>query len=65
MLAFVALFILPVVAVWGGFEQHMDRATTTQFCLSCHVMLEYGQSLHYDDKELHSRRALSEQLRAA
>ena len=50
MLAFVALLILPVLAVWGGFEQHMDRATTTQFCLSCHVMLEYGQSLHYDDK---------------
>ena len=50
MLAFVALLVLPVVAVWGGFEEHMDRATSTQFCLSCHVMSEYGQSLHYDDK---------------
>ena len=49
MVAFVALLVLPVVATWGGFEEHMDRATTTQFCLSCHVMSEYGQSLHYDD----------------
>ena len=50
MLAFVALLILPVVSVWGGFDAHLDRAESTQFCLSCHVMTEYGQSLHYEDK---------------
>jgi nitrate/TMAO reductase-like tetraheme cytochrome c subunit len=50
MLAFVALLVLPVVAAWGGFDEHMDRATSTQFCLSCHVMSQFGQSLHYDDK---------------
>ena len=50
MLAFVALLILPVVSVWGGFDSHMDRAESTQFCLSCHVMEKFGQSLHYDDK---------------
>ena len=48
-LAFVALFILPVVSSWSAFEEHMDRATSTQFCLSCHVMTDYGKSLHYDD----------------
>lgn len=50
MMAFVALLVLPVVSVWGGFEAHLDRAESTQFCLSCHVMTQYGQSLHYDDK---------------
>jgi cytochrome c-type protein NapC len=50
MLAFVALLVLPVVSVWGGFEAHLDRAESTQFCLSCHVMTQFGQSLHYDDK---------------
>jgi nitrate/TMAO reductase-like tetraheme cytochrome c subunit len=50
MLAFVALLVLPVIAAWGGFEEHMDRATSTQFCLSCHVMEGFGKSLHYDDK---------------
>jgi cytochrome c-type protein NapC len=50
MLAFVALLVLPVVSVWGGFDAHMDRAESTQFCLSCHVMAPFGQSLHYDDK---------------
>ena len=49
ILAFVALAILPVISVWGGFEQHLDRATSTDFCLSCHVMHDFGQSLHYDD----------------
>ena len=49
ILAFVALAILPVISVWGGFEKHLDTATTTRFCLSCHVMHDFGQSLHYDD----------------
>jgi nitrate/TMAO reductase-like tetraheme cytochrome c subunit len=49
MLAFAALLVLPVVVAWGGFEEHMERATSTQFCLSCHVMSQFGQSLHYDD----------------
>jgi cytochrome c-type protein NapC len=50
VLCFVALAILPVVSVWGGFDAHLDRAESTQFCLSCHIMTQYGQSLHYDDK---------------
>ncbi len=50
MLAFAALAILPAVTIWAGFEEHLDRATSTNFCLSCHVMEDYGKSLHYDDK---------------
>ncbi len=50
MLAFLALAMLPVVSVWGGFEQHLDRAESTEFCLSCHVMEDFGKTLHYDDK---------------
>src|ERR1700722_6117981 len=49
MLAFVALFALPVMAAWAGFSEQMDRAESTKFCLSCHVMEGFGQSLHIDD----------------
>ncbi len=49
VLAFVALFILPILAVWGGVSGHMERAQTTRFCLSCHVMEDYGRSLYADD----------------
>jgi cytochrome c-type protein NapC len=49
ILAFVAFLVFPAISVWAGFEEHMDRATSTQFCLSCHVMTDYGKSLHYDD----------------
>src|SRR5688572_25087796 len=38
ILAFLALFVLPSVAVWVGVSQHMERAKTTEFCLSCHAM---------------------------
>ena len=50
ILAFVALCILPVLSVWAGFHEQIERSTSTQFCLSCHVMADYGKSLHVDDK---------------
>jgi cytochrome c-type protein NapC len=49
ILAFVALFALPVMAAWTGFSEHMDLAQSTRFCLSCHVMGDYGRSLYIDD----------------
>ncbi|HUY14001.1 MAG TPA: NapC/NirT family cytochrome c [Terriglobia bacterium] len=49
ILAFLALFILPVAASWLGFSKQMSRAESTQFCLSCHVMHDYGRSLYADD----------------
>lgn len=49
ILAFLALFILPILSGGLGYEQHMDRSKQTTFCLSCHVMEPYGRSLHVDD----------------
>jgi cytochrome c-type protein NapC len=49
ILAFLALFILPSLAVWVGFSEQMERAESTKFCLSCHVMHDFGRSLYADD----------------
>jgi cytochrome c-type protein NapC len=49
--AFVALFVAPALAVYGGATAHLERSKTTDFCLSCHVMAPYGKSLYVDDKE--------------
>ena len=49
ILAFVALFIFPILAGSLGYEQHMDRSKQTSFCLSCHLMEPYGRSLQVDD----------------
>jgi len=50
VLAFIALFVLPALAVLQGFDNHMEKAKTTQFCLSCHVMEPYGKTLQIDDR---------------
>jgi cytochrome c-type protein NapC len=50
ILAFVALFVLPVLASWTGASEHLERSKRTSFCLSCHVMTDYGRSLYVDDK---------------
>jgi len=50
ILAFFALFLLPSVALWAGLSQHMEASKSTQFCLSCHVMEDYGKSLYVDDR---------------
>lgn len=47
----VALFVLPVLAAMMGFSRHVEQSKTTRFCLSCHTMDEYGQSLHIDDPQ--------------
>ena len=44
-LAFVAFFILPIVCICHGFRLHFEATKTTSFCLSCHVMEPYGESL--------------------
>jgi cytochrome c-type protein NapC len=50
IVAFVALCILPVLAMWAGVNDHLERSTSTQFCLSCHVMTDFGRSLYVDDR---------------
>ncbi len=49
ILAFLALFILPLLCVAMGTSEHMERSKRTQFCLSCHIMDPYGKSLYVDD----------------
>jgi cytochrome c-type protein NapC len=48
-LAFVVLFLLPVVVASMGAAEQMRRTEQTQFCLSCHIMESYGKSLRVDD----------------
>lgn len=47
--AFLAMFVLPVLALAGGAANHMERSKTTDFCLSCHEMQPYFDSLHVDE----------------
>ncbi|HEY7334622.1 MAG TPA: NapC/NirT family cytochrome c [Bryobacteraceae bacterium] len=49
ILAFLALLILPIAAAGLGFSEHLERAQSRAFCLSCHVMEGYGKSLLIDD----------------
>lgn len=51
ILAFVALLVFPVMAGTLGTTEHLKRSTSTQFCLSCHIMEDYGKSLRIDDRE--------------
>jgi cytochrome c-type protein NapC len=49
ILAFVVLCVLPLACSAVGFNAHMERSKSTQFCLSCHLMEPYGKSLWVDD----------------
>jgi cytochrome c-type protein NapC len=49
ILAFIALFLFPLLCSVIGFSSHMERSKQTAFCLSCHIMEPYGQSLYVDD----------------
>jgi len=49
ILAFVAMFCLPIFCGLLGFSSEMQRSKTTAFCLSCHTMEDYGKSLLVDD----------------
>jgi nitrate/TMAO reductase-like tetraheme cytochrome c subunit len=45
VLGLTALFLVPAVALVGGVKEHVERSATTGYCLSCHVMSDYGKSL--------------------
>jgi cytochrome c-type protein NapC len=49
ILAFIAMFCLPIFCGLLGFSREMGRSKTTAFCLSCHTMEDYGKSLLVDD----------------
>ena len=48
ILAFLALLALPGLLLVGGAGRHYEQAKTTSFCLSCHVIKPYGESLYID-----------------
>jgi nitrate/TMAO reductase-like tetraheme cytochrome c subunit len=51
ILACIALLVAPAIAAYGGVSEHLDRSKTTSYCLSCHVMSDYGKSMRVDDPE--------------
>ena len=50
ILAFVALFVLPVASMRAGLSLHFEQTKTVSFCLSCHSMEPYGESLLLADE---------------
>jgi len=49
VLAFLVLFVLPLLCMAIGVSSEVERSKSTSFCLSCHVMEPYGRSLKVDD----------------
>jgi cytochrome c-type protein NapC len=49
ILAFLVLFVLPLLCMAIGVSSEVERSKSTSFCLSCHVMEPYGRSLRVDD----------------
>lgn len=49
VMAFLVLFLLPILCTGLGVSNELERSKTTKFCLSCHIMEPYGQSLRVDD----------------
>lgn len=47
--AWAGLVVLPLTITGIGTAHHLEQAKTTEFCVSCHVMEPYGQSLLLDD----------------
>lgn len=49
IMAFMVFLFLPILSVAMGVSSELERSKTTKFCLSCHIMEPYGQSLRVDD----------------
>lgn len=52
ILAFLTFCAVPIGLTAIGTTSHMERSKTTSFCLSCHVMGPWGESLKVDDAGL-------------
>jgi nitrate/TMAO reductase-like tetraheme cytochrome c subunit len=50
VLAFIAMIVFPLLAGGMGVTEHLAQSKSTEFCLSCHVMEDYGKSLKRDDR---------------
>jgi cytochrome c-type protein NapC len=51
IVAFLALFVLPLLCAGMGASSELEHSKTTRFCLSCHIMEPYGKSLRVDDPQ--------------
>ncbi len=51
MAAFLVLFALPLLCFGMGTSSQLERAKSTEFCLSCHIMEPYGKSLRVDEPQ--------------
>jgi len=49
ILAFIVLFLFPLFTLGMGVSAEIERSKSTKFCLSCHLMEPFGQSLKVDD----------------
>ncbi len=49
IMAFMVFLFLPILCAAMGVSSELERSKTTRFCLSCHIMEPYGQSLRVDD----------------
>jgi nitrate/TMAO reductase-like tetraheme cytochrome c subunit len=49
VMAFAALLVLPVLAGFAGLSSHLEASKQTSYCVSCHAMGPYENSLHIDD----------------
>lgn len=49
IVAFFGFVLLPLVSLWAGTVSQLEHSKTTDFCMSCHVMEPYGESLMLDD----------------
>ena len=49
IIAFVGLFALPVFATTIAASSHLEKSKSVDFCLSCHNMEPYVQSLRIED----------------
>jgi cytochrome c-type protein NapC len=47
--AFIAFCALPALCSSLAASEHIERSKATKFCLTCHIMEPYGQSLRVDD----------------
>lgn len=46
----LAVCVLPAIATTSGTTYAVKASSTTEFCLECHEMGEYGRSLFIDDR---------------
>lgn len=49
IVAFIGLCVLPALCIGMGMSTQMQRSEETRFCIACHEMAPFGQSLYVDD----------------